>query len=209
MAGSNGHTCANARTPSVCSHSVLVVTQRVFRSFKYRFYPTAEQAEHLTRTFGCVREVYDMALEARVRARRDGRGMTCRESSAALAGWKRESAPAFLNEVSCVPLRQALRHLQTAFDNIARRAGHPRFKARKRPRATAEYTRSAFRYPDGRPTLAKMKGPLRIAWSRPLPDEAVPSVVTVSRDAAGRWFVCLGREVNAARNILAAGPAER
>ncbi|MER5334651.1 RNA-guided endonuclease TnpB family protein [Micromonospora sp. NPDC002717] len=40
-------------------------------------------------------------------------------------------------------------------------------------------------------TLAKMDAPLDIVWSRPLPDSAVPSTVTVSRDAAGRWYVSL------------------
>ncbi|MFE2325957.1 helix-turn-helix domain-containing protein [Streptomyces sp. NPDC059385] len=29
----------------------------VKRAFKYRFYPTGEQARELTRTFGCVRKV--------------------------------------------------------------------------------------------------------------------------------------------------------
>ncbi|MGW3811398.1 RNA-guided endonuclease InsQ/TnpB family protein, partial [Micromonospora sp. NPDC005113] len=33
--------------------------------------------------------------------------------------------------------------------------------------------------------------PLGIVWSRPLPEGAEPSTVTVSRDAAGRWFVSL------------------
>ena len=35
----------------------------------------------------------------------------------------------FLNEVSCVPLQQGLRHLQTAFSNFfAGRAQYPNFK---------------------------------------------------------------------------------
>ncbi len=55
----------------------------------------------------------------------------------------------------------------------------------------AEYTRSAFRWHDGMLTLAKMAEPLDIRWSRPLPEGAVPSTVTVSRDSAGRWFVSL------------------
>lgn len=37
------------------------------------------------------------------------------QSSAALTGWKKTPEPAFLNEVSSVPLQQALRHLQAAF----------------------------------------------------------------------------------------------
>jgi len=44
------------------------VGERVKRAFKYRFYPTSEQAEHLNRTFGCVRLVYNKALNARATA---------------------------------------------------------------------------------------------------------------------------------------------
>ena len=44
---------------------------------------------------------------------------------------------------------------------------------------------------DGRLTLAKMQTPLDIRWSRPLPKGVTPTTVTVSRDAAGRYFVSL------------------
>jgi putative transposase len=37
--------------------------------------------------------------------------------------------------------------------------------------------------------LAKMTSPLDVRWSRPLPEGAEPSTVTVSRDGASRWFV--------------------
>ncbi|WP_285475150.1 helix-turn-helix domain-containing protein, partial [Actinoplanes sp. NBRC 101535] len=37
----------------------------VKRAFKFRFYPTPEQADLLNRTFGCVRKVYNLALQAR------------------------------------------------------------------------------------------------------------------------------------------------
>ncbi|MFC3891804.1 RNA-guided endonuclease InsQ/TnpB family protein [Lentzea rhizosphaerae] len=95
-------------------------------------------------------------------------------------------------EVSAVPLQQALRHLQSAFGNFwAKRAQFPRFKSRKKSHASAEYTRSAFRWSDGVLTLAKMAEPLDIRWSRSLPEGVAPSTVTVSRDAAGRWFVSL------------------
>ncbi|GIH34187.1 transposase [Microbispora amethystogenes] len=169
------------------------VAQMVKRAYKYRFYPTPEQVEELARTFGCVRLVYNKALEERTRAYTlEGRRVSYAESSAALTAWKREEELAFLNGVSCVPLQQALRHLQAAFANFfAKRAGYPVFKSRKRSRASAEYTRSAFRWRDGRLWLAKMDGPLDIVWSRPLPEGAEPSTVTVSRDAAGRWFVSL------------------
>ncbi|GAA4238604.1 hypothetical protein GCM10022254_55250 [Actinomadura meridiana] len=55
----------------------------------------------------------------------------------------------------------------------------------------ARTVKRAFKFREGELTLAKMSGPLDIAWSRPLPEGAEPSTVTVSRDGAGRWFVSL------------------
>ena len=163
------------------------------RGYKYRFYPTEAQAAELLRTFGCVRKVYNLALQARTEAwtqRRERSGYSA--SSAQLTRWKRTEELAYLNEVSSVPLQQALRHLQAAFSHFwAKQGRYPRFKSRKKSRASAEYTRSAFRWRNGSLTLAKMAEPLDIRWSRPLPKGSAPSTVTVSRDAAGRWFVSL------------------
>ncbi|WP_327722070.1 transposase [Streptomyces sp. NBC_00490] len=169
------------------------MAEQVKRAFKYRFYPTGVQAAELSRTFGCVRLVYNKALEERTRAwYGEQRRISYVQSSAALTQWKKTEELAFLAEVSSVPLQQALRHLQTAFGNFfAKRAKYPRYKSRKKSRASAEYTRSAFTWRDGQLTLAKMVGPLDIRWSRPLPEGTEPSTVTVSRDAAGRWFVSL------------------
>ncbi|MGW3915972.1 RNA-guided endonuclease InsQ/TnpB family protein, partial [Streptomyces sp. NPDC005070] len=132
------------------------MAQRVKRAFRYRFYPAAEQAAELSRTFGCVRVVYNMALEERTRAwYGEQRRVSYAQSSAALTRWKKSEDLAFLAEVSSVPLQQALRHLQTAFGNFfAKRAMYPRFKSRKKSRASAEYTRSAFTWRGGRLTLA-------------------------------------------------------
>ncbi|MFF2144004.1 RNA-guided endonuclease InsQ/TnpB family protein [Kitasatospora sp. NPDC058190] len=166
---------------------------RVKRAFKFRFYPTDAQAAELSRTFGCVRLVYNKALAARSEAwtMRQER-VNYNATSAMLTAWKKTEELAFLSEVSSVPLQQALRHLQGAFSNFwQKRAKYPTFKSRKKSRKSAEYTSSAFRFRDGLLTLAKMADPLDIVWSRRLPEGSVPSTVTVSQDAAGRWFVSL------------------
>lgn len=165
----------------------------VRRAYRYRFYPTPAQVTELNRTVGCVRLVYNRALEARTAAWvTEQRRVNYVETSALLTSWKADPDTAFLCEVSSVPLQQSLRHLQTAFANFfAKRAQYPSFKSKKRSKASAEYTRSAFRYRDGRLTLAKMAEPLDIVWSRPLPDGVEPTTVTVSRDSAGRWHVSL------------------
>lgn len=169
-----------------------MTTTHVKRAFKYRFHPTDEQAAELSRTFGCVRKVYNLALAARTEAWTRQERVNYNATSAMLTAWKKTEELAFLNEVSSVPLQQTLRHLQVAFTNFfGKRAKYPRFKSRKRSRKSAEYTTSAFRFRDGRLTLAKMREPLDIRWSRPLPEGASPSTVTVSQDAAGRWFVSM------------------
>jgi putative transposase len=168
------------------------VTTHVKRAFKYRFYPTDEQAAELSRTFGCVRKVYNLALAARTQAWARQERVNYNTTSAMLTAWKKTEELAFLNDVSSVPLQQCLRHLQTAFTHFfAKRAKYPRFKSKKKSRKSAEYTTSGFRFRDGKLTLAKMSEPLDIVWSRLLPEGAKPSTVTVSQDAAGRWSVSM------------------
>jgi putative transposase len=181
--------------------------ESVKRAFKFRFYPTDEQAAQLRRTFGCVRLVYNKALDTRTTAwLQEQRRVNYVESSALLTGWKQTEELAFLNEVSSVPLQQALRHLEGAFANFwEKRARYPRFKSRKKSKCSAEYTRSAFQYRDGKLTLAKMTGSLDVVWSRALPEGAAPTTVTVSKDAAGRWFVSMLCE-DARVRVLGAAP---
>ncbi|WP_406439541.1 transposase [Streptomyces sp. NBC_01613] len=173
-----------------------MTANHVKRAFKYRFYPTDAQAAELSRTFGCVRKVYNMALGARTQAWTRQERVNYNQTSAMLTAWKKTEELAYLNEVSSVPLQQALRHLQVAFTNfLSKRAKYPRFKSRKTSRKSAEYTTSGFRFREGKLILAKMAEPLHIVWSRPLPEGAQPSTVTVSQDAAGRWFVSMLCEV--------------
>jgi putative transposase len=161
------------------------------RAYKYRFYPTPEQEQILAQTFGCVRFVYNSILRWRTDAfYQQQLKVGYVEANAQLSRMKKDPELAFLSEVSSVPLQQCLRHQQTAFKNFFEgRAQYPKFKS-KRHRQSAEFTRSAFKYRDGKMYLAKSKTPLDIRWSRELPGE--PSTVTVSKDSAGRYFVsCL------------------
>ena len=157
-------------------------------AFRYRFYPTPEQVNLLNRTFGCVRVVYNRARAAREEAwieRKERCGFL--QTNALLTAWKKDTELAWLNEVSSVPLQQALRHLDKAYQNFFRKtARYPRFKT-KDGKQSAEFTKSGFNYRDGVLRLAKMAEPLNVVWSRALPSQ--PSTVTVTHEADGRWFV--------------------
>ncbi|MDJ0717336.1 MAG: RNA-guided endonuclease TnpB family protein [Prochloraceae cyanobacterium] len=162
------------------------------RAYKYRFYPTYEQENLLRRTIGCVRLVYNKALATRTFAWYEKQErIGYEQTSSLLTGWKKTSELDFLNEVSCVPLQQCLRHLQKAFANFwGKRAQYPRFK-KKRNGGAAEFTKSAFKWKEGKLWLAKCKEPLNIVWSRYLPSDASPSTVTVKFEPSGRWYVSL------------------
>ena len=106
-----------------------------------------------------------------------------------LTALKRQEATLWLQEVSSVPLQQALRHLESAFHTFFEgRTKYPTFKKKRGPQS-ATYASTAFSWNSTTLTLAKMDQPLDIHWSRPLPKDAKPSSVTVTRDPSGRYFV--------------------
>ncbi|GHD81373.1 hypothetical protein GCM10010317_104590 [Streptomyces mirabilis] len=122
------------------------MSTHVKRAYRYRFCPTDAQAAELSRTFGCVRKVYNMALAARTEAWARQERVNYNATSAMLTVWKKTGELAYLNEVSSVPLQQTLRHLQTAFTNFfGKRANYPRFKSRKKSRGSANRARARLK----------------------------------------------------------------
>ncbi len=165
----------------------------VKRAYKYRFYPTPQQIDLLSRTFGAVRYVYNRALAERSRAwTHEQRRISFAETCRMLTAWKSDTETAWLYEVSNVALQQGLQHLQNAYVNFwGKRAKYPTFRSKRKSRASATFTRMAFSYRHGQIKLAKCTDPLDIVWSRSLPEDANPSSVTVSRDAADRWHISI------------------
>ncbi|QSE88147.1 transposase [Rhodococcus pseudokoreensis] len=170
-----------------------MVGRVVKRAFKYRFYPTAVQAEQLARTFGCTRYVYNRALAERTRAwSQEQRRITYSDTSTMLTGWKRDTETEWLMEPSKGPLQESLRQLQGAFEKFWRKqTRYPQFKKKGQSKDSATYYSNCFTYLGGQLRLAKQSEPLDIRWSRPLPEGAVPSQVTVSRNARGHYHISI------------------
>jgi putative transposase len=178
--------------PPFTENNLLCKLCRVKAAYKCRAYPTPEQAQMLSRTFGCVRVVWNRTLAARHAAFAvDKKSISYKDTDAALTEWKKTEELGWLAEVSSVPLQQTLRHQHSAFQAFfAKRARYPRFKSRQ-GRQSAHYTRSAFRIRNGGLWLAKTSEPLKVAWSWPEVDLATlnPTMVVVSREPDGRFFV--------------------
>ncbi len=146
----------------------------------------------LAQTFGCCRYVYNWALRLKTDAYyQRGERMYYEHLSQALTSLKKQEESAWLNNVSSVPLQQALRHLERAFLNFFEgRAQYPTFK-KKHGAQAATYASSAFKWDGTNLTLAKMDRPLDIHWSRPLPKGCKPTTITVTKDCSNRYFVSL------------------
>ena len=164
----------------------------VKRAYRFRFYPTEAQAQVLAQTFGCVRFAYNHFLRVRTDAWMERQeSINYNTTSSMLTALKKTSEHAWLNDVSSIPVQQSLRHLQSAFSNFfAKRSQYPSFKKKNGTQA-AEYTASGFRLDGQRLRIAKLEGELKIRWSRTLPKAARVTTITISKDAADRYFVSL------------------
>jgi putative transposase len=165
---------------------------KVRTAYRCRAYPDETQQQVQLRTFGCVRVVWNRTLAGRhERYATENKSTSYAETDRALTAMKKDPELAWLNEVSSVPLQQALRHQQQALAAFfGKRARYPRFKSRQ-GRQSAHYTRSAFSFRDGVLKLAKTSTPFKFVWSWPGVDVTTlnPATVIVSREPDGRWYV--------------------
>jgi len=172
----------------------------VHGAYRYRLDLTVEQAERARRYAGCVRAVYNAALEQRRLAWSLGRRRVSRfAQDAELKALKRAKDLEWLAEAPHHCLQQALSDLERAYWNFfAGRAGHPT------PRR--KFVHDAFRYPDPSPTqigldrarqgwvrLPKL-GWCRLRLSRPRTIEGRLLSATVSREGE-HWYVSLACEI--------------
>lgn len=159
------------------------------RAYKFRFYPTDEQKRVLAQTFGCVRFVYNWGLNTRSTAYNSGVKLSYNDLAAMLLDLKQQYP--WLSGVSSVPLQQSLRHLDRGFKNFFEgRAHYPTFK-KKQNSQSATYAANAFKWEAGQLTLAKMNEPVDIHFHRDLPKDCRPSLVTITKDCANRYFISI------------------
>lgn len=165
--------------------------------YQYRIYPTDQQKQSLAQLFGCVRVVWNDALAS---SKESGKYPGINVLSSQLTLSKKTTEREWLNDVSSVPLQQALQDLDVAYRNFFKsikgerkgpKVKPPRFK-KKTSQQSARFAKTAFKLKAAKVYLAKI-GDLKTRWSRPLPSD--PSSVTVIKDCAGRYFLSFVVEI--------------
>jgi putative transposase len=166
----------------------------VLKGFKIRAYPNATQRALAARTLGAKRWLWNTALELRSAAYKElGLRLKGKDVSRMLTQWKKTPEHEWLAAVPATALTQTLRDLDRAFTNFfAKRAQYPRIKKRRHGGKLRFQDVSAAKWRKGQLALPKF-GRLRLAER--LPKSAKPKTMTLTCDAAGRYFVSFSVEV--------------
>lgn len=166
----------------------------VNKAYKFRIYPTHEQATLINKTIGCTRFVFNHFLSLwNDTYKETGKGLTYGSCSAELTKLKQEME--WLKEPDKFSLQNSLRNLADSYNRFFKKQNSaPRYKSRKNPVQTYQtnYTNGNIEIIDDKIKLPKL-GLVKFAKSREVEGRILN--VTVRRNQSGIYFVTVLAEV--------------
>lgn len=160
------------------------------KAYKFRLYPTKEQAVTIDKTIGCARFIYNRMLADKIKHYES----TKEKLNNTPAQYKKEFE--WLKEVDSLALANAQINLQTAYNNFFSRkdVGFPKFKSRKKSKlnyTTNSQKNSIKLSKDGKLIqLPKLKQ-VRIKCHRQIPESELIKSVTISKTPTGKYFASI------------------
>jgi putative transposase len=169
----------------------------ILKAYKYRIYPTDEQAEKLGQTIGCARFVWNH-LVANFNA------YGTEEFKPILNEKILKDNPefSFLKDVSATALQQKQRDFDETkkqFFNKKRKVklGRMKFKKKKGSKQSYRLTNQKFTLDQDNSTIRLEKiGNVKIILDRIIPDDADYRSVTISKSPSGKFFVSILVKIN-------------
>ena len=166
------------------------------KAYRYRLYPSAEQAILINKTFGCVRFVYNQMLANRktiYEQYKDDKEVLKQQRYSLPADYKKEFE--WLKEVDSLALANAQLNLNTAYKNFFRdkSIGFPNFKRKHRDRLsyTTNNQKGSIRLIDAKTIrLPKLKD-VRIKLHRQLPPDSIIKSATISQTPTGKYYIAV------------------
>jgi len=158
------------------------------RAYKFRLYPNKEQELLFSKTFGCVRFVYNKMLGEKIYHYNE----TKQSLQTNPASYKKEFD--WLREVDSLALTSAWSNLNTAYSNFFRKPtnGFPKFKCKKRDKDsyTTYNSKNTIRIVGSKIKLPKV-GFVNCKVHRSIPEHYVIKSATISRTITGKFFVSI------------------
>jgi putative transposase len=158
----------------------------MYKAYKYRLYPTAEQKVLIEKAFGCCRLVYNLALETKICAYKSaGINLSAIDLCYQLPELKQEFP--WLQEVDSQALQSQIKSVENTFKRFfTKGTGFPRFKS-KRGRQSFSCPNNTRRIDFEKEllTIPKIKDiPIRISRAF----DGKIKTVTISRTPTGKYF---------------------
>ena len=162
------------------------------KAYKFRIYPNEEQKIFFSKTFGCVRLVYNLMLNDRIKAYEESKGNPDKKIKYPTpAQYKKEYE--FLKEVDSLALANAQMNLDKAYKNFFRdkSIGFPKFKSKKNPvqSYTTNNQNGTVNIFENWLKVPKLKELVKIKVHRKI--EGIIKSATISRNGSGKYFISL------------------
>ena len=155
------------------------------KAYKFRIYPNAEQQIILTKTFGCVRFIYNRMLSDKINHYEE----TKQKLNNTPAQYK--SKFPWLKEVDSLALANAQMNLQTAYNSFFRntKIGFPKFKSKKSNRRsyTTNCVNGNISIDNGFLKLPKV-GLVKLKQHRLILSNYKLKSVTISQTPSGKYY---------------------
>lgn len=168
----------------------------IHKAFKYRLYPNKKQKELFSKTFGCVRFVYNFFLAMRITEYRlNYITVSYKLSSEHLTKLKADEDYTWLKEVDSTALQSALKNLDTAYKNFfEHRAKFPKFRSKKswKNSYTSKNNNNSILIGEKYIKLPKL-GLVKTKVSRPVTGRILS--VTISKTPTGKYYASVQCEV--------------
>ncbi|NWK70978.1 transposase [Bacillus paramycoides] len=161
------------------------------KAYKFRLYPTEEQAHLIRKTFGCVRFVYNKMLADRKEVYekyKENKEELKKQKFPTPAKYKAEYE--WLKEVDSLALANAQLNLQTAYKNFfSGQSDFPTFKNKKsRKSYTTNRVNGNIMLFHGYIKLPKLKM-VRLKQHREIPQNHIIKSCTISMTSTGKYYV--------------------
>ncbi|MDF2648585.1 MAG: transposase [Paenibacillus sp.] len=164
------------------------------KAYKFRIYPTPEQATLINKTIGCSRFVFNRFLALwNDTYKETGKGLSYGACSSELTKLKQEID--WLNEPDKFSLQNALRNLSDAYNRFFKKQNDaPTFKSKKNPVQSYQtnYTNRNIEIVNNQIKLPKL-GLVKFAKSREVKGRIINT--TIRRNSSGKYFVSVFAEV--------------
>lgn len=163
------------------------------KAYKFRIYPTDEQALIMRKTFGCVRFVYNKMLGERIEtyeSLKDDKEALKKVKHPTPAKYKKEFE--WLKEVDSLALANAQLNLDKAYKAFFKgNAKFPKFKSKRHKQSyTTNVVNGNIQLLDGHIKLPKLKM-VKIKQHRKIPSEYKIKSCTLSMTASGKYYISI------------------